>query len=187
MAAELIDISSNETTIFAKVNMIKRMNYGSVPFRISLGFAGSALLLFAVLHPGICYLSLLALSAFHKHLPIKQVQRWVQTWQPVYASVVIGLFSTIAVLVPSPAMAQWNEAQDAAKAALDEYLGEGIVELLFTVVFILIFFLIMGGLMAWGYKAFRNEDAAVPMTAFIVGTVIFVGGEVFSALLFTEG
>ena len=57
--------------------------------------------------------------------------------------------------------------------------GADVVTLLFTVVFLLLFFLIIGGLMTWGYQAFRNEAAAVPMTAFIVGTAIFVGGEVF--------
>jgi hypothetical protein len=38
--------------------------------------------------------------------------------------------------------------------------------------------------MAWGYKAYRNEEASVPMSAFIVGVVIFAGGEIFSGLFF---
>lgn len=166
----------------------KRINYGSVPSRISLGFAATAFLLFSFTHAELCYLVLLALSAFHDKLPINQMQRWIKTLKPVSASVTAGLLSTISLfLVPSSANAQWNNAQTAATTALGGYIGNDVVDLLFTVVFILIFFLIMGGLMAWGYKAFRNEDAAVPMTSFIVGTVIFVGGEVFSNLLFTGG
>ena len=164
----------------------KRMNTGSVPFRISLGFAGTSLLFFAFTHTSFCYLMLLLLCAVHEKLPIKQIQQWGKRLDPGYAALCIGIAAALSfVLIPSPAFAQWNDAQTAAQGALSPYIGADIVTLLFTVVFILIFFLIMGGLMAWGYEAFRNEDAAVPMTSFIVGTVIFVGGEVFSNLLFT--
>lgn len=164
-----------------------RVNYNSVPFRISLGFAGTAVLLFAITHTGISYLFLLFCSAIYDKLPIDKMKRLSRGLNPIHAFSMIGILSSISLLAtPFPAFAQWNGAQTAAQETLGTHVGEPTVTLLFTVVFLLLFFLIMGGLMAWGYKAFRNEDAAVPMTAFIVGTVIFVGGEVFSALFFGE-
>lgn len=168
--------------------MKRKMNYGSVPFRLSLGFAATAFMAFAFTHTSICYLFLLGISATHHRLPIGKMIQWMRSLNPVPASAVVGIISIASMVVlPAPALAQWNGAQTAAQASLGTYIGANVVSLLFTVVFLLLFFLIMGGLMAWGYKAFRNEDAAVPMTAFIVGTVIFVGGEVFSALFFSGG
>lgn len=167
--------------------MIRKMNYGSVPFRLSLGFAGTMLMCFAFTHTGISYLLLLGISAVHDKLPLKQMSRWVRSTNPVNASIVVGILTIASSLaIPSPAFAQWAGARAAADNTLGTYIGTNVTALLFTVVFLLLFFLIMGGLMAWGYKAFRNEDAAVPMTAFIVGTVIFVGGEVFSTLFFSN-
>ena len=100
----------------------------------------------------------------------------------------VGFLAVLAtVLIPTPVFAQWDGVQTAATTHLAPNLGTNgtaVVDFLFAIVFMLLFFLIVGGLMAWGYKAYRNEEASVPMSAFIVGVVIFAGGEIFSALFF---
>ncbi|MEO0770112.1 MAG: hypothetical protein AAFY72_11900 [Cyanobacteria bacterium J06649_4] len=162
--------------------------YQQATFRIILGFAASSVFLFALSHPQIAYLTLLAISAAFKQQSIRRVKHWLRCFKPIKLVVSVGVLATVANLVAgTAASAQWQGAQSAANTALSGYIGADTVTLLFTVVFLLLFFLIIGGLMTWGYKAFRNEDAAVPMTAFIVGTVIFVGGEVFSNLFFGGG
>ncbi len=168
--------------------MKKQTQLPSTYFRIILGFATCSILLLAISHPQVAYLGLLAVSAFFSQQSIQKVSQWLRHFKPIQTCASIGGVAAIANLVSaSPASAQWNGAQTAADTALGTYIGNDIVSLLFTIVFLLLFFLIIGGLMTWGYKAFRNEDAAVPMTAFIVGTVIFVGGEVFSNLFFGGG
>lgn len=162
-----------------------RTQYQQARFRIILGFAACSIFLFAFAHPQIAYLRLLAISALLRQQSIRRIEHWLRCYQPIKMFVSVGVLAAIANLVTgTAASAQWAGAKSAADSALSAYIGSDIVTLLFTVVFLLLFFLIIGGLMTWGYKAFRNEDAAVPMTAFIVGTVIFVGGEVFSKLFF---
>ena len=157
-------------------------------FRIILGFATCSVLLFAIAHPQVAYLALLAISATFSQQSIPKLEQWLLRFRPIKACASTGAVAVIANLVSgTAASAQWQGAQTAADTALGAYIGNDVVSLLFTIVFLLLFFLIVGGLMTWGYKAFRNEDAAVPMTAFIVGTVIFVGGEVFSNLFFGGG
>lgn len=157
-------------------------------FGIILGFTACSIFLFALTHPQVTYLGLLATSAVFRQQSVHRIEHWLRRFKPISMLASIGAFAVIANLVTgTAASAQWNGAQDAANTALATYIGADVVKLLFTVVFLLLFFLIIGGLMTWGYKAFRNEDAAVPMTAFIVGTVIFVGGEVFSKLFFSGG
>ena len=155
--------------------------------RIVLGFIGSGILFFAFNHPQISYVALLAASAFLCKQPVERIESYfhqtVNRWRFFPISVGILAFAT-GLLKPFPAHAQWNEAKDAATSSFGSYISADIITLLFTAVFLILFFLIVGGLMAWGYKAFRNEDAAVPMTAFIVGVIIFIGGEVFSKLFF---
>ena len=164
---------------------LNRTRYQQVTFRIILGFAACSIFLFALLYPQIAYLGLLATSALLRQQSIRRLENWLRRHQPTKMFVSVGILTAIVNLVTgTAASAQWAGAQSAADSALSAYIGADIVTLLFTVVFLLLFFLIIGGLMTWGYKAFRNEDAAVPMTAFIVGTVIFVGGEVFSNLFF---
>ena len=159
-----------------------------VTFRIILGFAACSVMLFALAHPQTAYLVLLAISAVFRQQSVHRIEHWLRRFEPIGMFASIGAFAVIANLITgTAASAQWAGAQDAANTALSTYIGADVVKLLFTVVFLLLFFLIIGGLMTWGYKAFRNEDAAVPMTAFIVGTVIFVGGEVFSKLFFSGG
>ncbi|MEN8443496.1 MAG: hypothetical protein ABG776_00630 [Cyanobacteria bacterium J06555_13] len=169
--------------------MIKtRPTYESNGFRIFLGFAASMTFLCAITHPQISYLILLAISAFWKDSSFKSIQHFVRRFHPIKLTATIAGLATIAnFFFPAPVFAQWQGAKSAADTSLGPYIGADVVTLLFTIVFLLLFFLIIGGLMTWGYKAFRNEDAAVPMTAFIVGTVIFVGGEVFSSLFFSGG
>ena len=167
---------------------LNRTRYKQVTFRIILGFAACSTLLFAIAHPQVSYLGLLAISAVFRQQSIHRVEYWLKRFAPIKMFASIGALAAIANLVTgTAASAQWTGAQTAANTALSTYIGADVVTLLFTVVFLLLFFLIIGGLMTWGYKAFRNEDAAVPMTAFIVGTVIFVGGEVFSKLFFSGG
>ena len=166
----------------------KQSPFQRTSFRIALGFAACSILVFAIAHPHFAYLSLLGISAvFTKH-SVQTLEKWLRHLKPLQSCASIGAVAVIANLVGgTPASAQWQGAQTAADTALGNYIGNDVVSLLFTIVFLLLFFLIVGGLMTWGYKAFRNEDAAVPMTAFIVGTVIFVGGEVFSSLFFGGG
>ncbi|MEM9002710.1 MAG: hypothetical protein AAGE59_04185 [Cyanobacteria bacterium P01_F01_bin.86] len=166
--------------------MIKnRTRYQQVTFRIILGFAACSMFLFALAHPQIAYLGLLALSAFFRQQSVHRIEHWLRRYKPIKVFASVGMLAVLANLATgTAASAQWAGAKSAADSALSAYIGADVVTLLFTVVFLLLFFLIIGGLMTWGYKAFRNEDAAVPMTAFIVGTVIFVGGEVFSKLFF---
>ena len=164
---------------------LNRTRYQQVTFRIILGFAACSLFLFALSHPQIAYLGLLAISALLRQQSIRSIEHWLRRYKPIKMFVSVGVLAAIANLVTgTAASAQWAGAKNAANTALGTYIGADVVTLLFTVVFLLLFFLIIGGLMTWGYKAFRNEDAAVPKTAFIVGTVIFVGGEVFSKLFF---
>lgn len=162
-----------------------RTLYQHASFRIILGFAACNSLLFAISHPQIAYLGLLAISAVFRQQSVHRVEYWLRRYRPIKMFASVGILAVIANLVTgTAASAQWVGAKTAANTALSAYIGADVVTLLFTVVFLLLFFLIVGGLMTWGYKAFRNEDAAVPMTAFIVGTVIYVGGEVFSKLFF---
>lgn len=164
------------------------IQYKQAIFRIILGFAACSSLLFAIAHTQIAYLGLLAISALFRQQSIYRIEHWLRRFEPIKIFASVGVLAVIANLVTgTAASAQWQGAQTAANTALGSYIGTDVVTLLFTVVFLLLFFLIIGGLMTWGYKAFRNEDAAVPMTAFIVGTVIFVGGEVFSKLFFSGG
>jgi len=162
--------------------------YKKITFRIILGFAACSSLLLALAHPQSAYLGLLAISAIFKHHSVHGIEHWLKRFAQIKVFASVGVLAVIANLLGgTAASAQWAGAQTAANSALSAYIGADVVTLLFTVVFLLLFFLIIGGLMTWGYKAFRNEDAAVPMTAFIVGTVIFVGGEVFSKLFFSGG
>ena len=171
-----------------KQNKLQQVCFQQVCFRIILGFTTCSVLLFAIAHPQIAYLALLAISATLNQQSIQKLEPWFRHVKPIKACASISGIAVLANLISSrAASAQWAGAQGAANATLGGYIGTDIVTLLFTVVFLLLFFLIIGGLMTWGYKAFRNEDAAVPMTAFIVGTVIFVGGEVFSSLFFGGG
>lgn len=166
----------------------KQNQLQSACLRILLGFLACSILLFAIAHSQFSYLALLAVSAFFRQQSIQRVEHWLRQFKPLHTCVAIsGIAVVVNLISGTPASAQWNGAQTAANTALTPYLGGDIVGLLFTIVFLLLFFLIVGGLMTWGYKAFRNEDAAVPMTAFIVGTVIYVGGEVFSKLFFGGG
>ena len=165
-----------------------RTLHKQVTFRIILGFTACSSLLFAIAHPQSAYIGLLAISAVLRQQSIQRIEYWLRRFEPIKMFASIGVLAVIANLITgAAASAQWAGAKSAADTALASYIGADVVTLLFTVVFLLLFFLIIGGLMTWGYKAFRNEDAAVPMTAFIVGTVIFVGGEVFSKLFFSGG
>jgi len=166
----------------------QQISFEQVYFRMILGFTVCSSLLFAFAHPQVAYLGLLAISAIFSKQSVRGIEHWFRRFKPFKLYVFVGILSILANLVTnSAASAQWQGAQTAANTALGSYIGADVVTLLFTVVFLLLFFLIIGGLMTWGYRAFRNEDAAVPMTAFIVGTVIFVGGEVFSQLFFSGG
>lgn len=166
----------------------KQNQFQRAYFRIALGFVTCSVLVFVIAHPHFAYLALLGISAvFTKH-SVQTLEKWLRHFKPLQACASIGAIAVLAnLVVGTSASAQWQGAQTAADTALGNYIGNDVVTLLFTIVFLLLFFLIIGGLMTWGYKAFRNEDAAVPMTAFIVGTVIFVGGEVFSNLFFGGG
>ena len=165
-----------------------RILHEQIALRILLGFTACIIMLFALTHLQIAYLGLLAISAAFRQQSVHRIEHWLKRFEPFKMFASISAFAIIANLVTgTAASAQWQGAQTAANTALSTYIGADVVKLLFTVVFLLLFFLIIGGLMTWGYKAFRNEDAAVPMTAFIVGTVIFVGGEVFSKLFFSGG
>lgn len=165
-----------------------RTLYEQVTLKIILGFAACSVMLFALAHPQVAYLGLLAISAVFRQQSVHKIEHWLRRFAPIKMFASVGVLAVSANLITgTAASAQWQGAQTAANSALSAYIGADVVTLLFTVVFLLLFFLIIGGLMTWGYKAFRNEDAAVPMTAFIVGTVIFVGGEVFSKLFFSGG
>jgi hypothetical protein len=161
----------------------------SIPFRITLGFAACSLLLFAIAHPHLSYLSLLAISALFNTQPLPRIELWSKRLGgPLKLFTVTGIATLSSFLLPSSALAAWDGAQTAAQNAFGEFIGADsgldVVALLFTAVFLILFFMIIGGLMSWGYRSFRNEEAAASMTAFIVGAVIFVGGEVFSRLFF---
>lgn len=161
----------------------------STTLNIFSGFAATGLLAFAITHTGIAYLSLLCISAFFADRQLEDVERWVAKIPLTKLSmVIVGLLAVLStVFIPTPALAQWQGVQDAATDNIAPKLGAtgtSTVDFLFAVVFMLLFFLIVGGLMSWGYKAYRNEEASVPMTAFIIGTVIFAGGEIFSQLFF---
>jgi hypothetical protein len=162
----------------------------SIPFRITLGFAACSLLLFAISHPRLSYLSLLAISALFNTQPLPRIECWSKRLgSPLKLLAVTGMIATLsALLLPSSALAAWDGAQTAAQDAFGQFIGTtsglDVIKLLFTAVFLILFFMIIGGLMSWGYRSFRNEEAAASMTAFIVGAVIFVGGEVFSRLFF---
>lgn len=167
-----------------------RIQYQRAKFRIILGFAACGLFLFALAHPQITYVALLGLSALYRTQPIGRITHWMtKLRRPVRALGITGAIATGGVfLIPAPASAAWDSAQTAAQAAFGEYIGEGsgidVIALLFTAVFLVLFLMIVGGLMSWGYRSFRNEEASASMTAFVVGTIIFVGGEVFSRLFF---
>lgn len=166
----------------------RQHRHKQIVFRIILGFTTCSFVLFALTHAQIAYLMLLAISALLKQQSVQRFEHWLRRFEPMKILVSISALAVMAnLMTATDASAQWQGAQNAANTALASYIGADVVTLLFTVVFLLLFFLIIGGLMTWGYKAFRNEDAAVPMTAFIVGTVIFVGGEVFSKLFFSGG
>jgi hypothetical protein len=162
----------------------------SILFRITLGFAACSLLLFAIAHPHLSYLSLLAISALFNTQPLPRIEFWSKRLgSPLKLLAVTGMIATLsALLLPSSALAAWDGAQTAAQDAFGQFIGTtsglDVIKLLFTAVFLILFFMIIGGLMSWGYRSFRNEEAAASMTAFIVGAVIFVGGEVFSRLFF---
>ena len=154
---------NNRYSLFSSILYINAL------YRILLGFIACSLLLFAVAHPQFSYLALLAVSAFFRQQSIQKVRTLAAAVQATpdlccyqwdRRSRQLG---QLAHLLPRNGL----RAQTAADTALSPYLGGDIVGLLFTIVFLLLFFLIVGGLMTWGYKAFRNEDAAVPMTAFI--------------------
>lgn len=165
-----------------------RTRYNEAVFRIILGFAVCSIFLFSLAHPQVAYLGLLGISAVFRQQSVRRIECWLRHYQPVKMFVSIGALATIVNLTTNTAAsAQWQGAQNAANTALSSYIGADVVKLLFTVVFLLLFFLIIGGLITWGYKAFRNEEAAVPMSAFMIGVVIFVGGEVFSKLFFSGG
>ena len=169
---------------------LNRTHYQQAKFRIILGFAACSLFLFALAHPQITYVALLGFSALFKTQPLGRIAIWMRRIRtPLSALGFTGLLATGGtLLIPSPASAAWDAAQDAAQEAFGEYIGEGsgidVIALLFTAVFLVLFLMIVGGLMAWGYRSFRNEEASASMTAFVVGTIIFVGGEVFSRLFF---
>jgi hypothetical protein len=162
----------------------------SILFRTTLGFAACSLLLFAIAHPHFSYLSLLAASAIFQTQPLSRIEIWSKRFgNPLRLLASTGLFAALSdLLLPSPSLAAWDGAQAAAQTAFGEFIGAtsglDVIALLFTAVFLILFFMIVGGLMSWGYRSFRNEEAAASMTAFIVGAVIFVGGEVFSRLFF---
>ena len=165
------------------------IRYKTTALSLFSGFAATGLLAFAITHTGIAYLALLCVSGFCADKQLKDVERWV-TRLPLtkLAMSLIGVLAVFAtVSIPTPAFAQWAGVKTAATTHLAPNLGTtgvATVNFLFAVVFMLLFFLIIGGLMSWGYKAYRNEEASVPMSAFIVGTVIFAGGEIFSQLFF---
>jgi hypothetical protein len=165
----------------------------SVLFKVTLGFATCSVLLFAIAHPHTSYLSLLAVSALVKTQPLSRIEFWAKRLgSPIQVLALTGMVATLSsLLIPSSALAAWDGAQKAAQTAFGEFIGTtsglDVISLLFTAVFLILFFTIIGGLMSWGYRSFRNEEAAASMTAFIVGAVIFVGGEVFSRLFFGVG
>ena len=169
---------------------INQIQFQQAEFRIILGFAACSFFLFALAHPQITYVALLGLSALFKTQPIGRITLWTKRLRsPMRVLGVTGALSAgSAFLIPAPASAAWDAAQEAAQEAFGEYIGEGsgidVIALLFTAVFLVLFLMIVGGLMAWGYRSFRNEEASASMTAFVVGTIIFVGGEVFSRLFF---
>jgi hypothetical protein len=166
----------------------------SIVFRVTLGFAACSLLLLGIAHPHFSYLSLLAASAIFQTQPLSRIEIWSKRLgsplgNPLRLLASTGLVATFsALLLPSPSLAAWDGAQTAAQTAFGQFIGASsgldVIKLLFTAVFLILFFMIVGGLMSWGYRSFRNEEAAASMTAFIVGAVIFVGGEVFSRLFF---
>jgi hypothetical protein len=174
--------------------VIKRYpSHESIRFRITIGFAACSLLLFGIAHPHISYISLLAVSALFKTQPLARINAWSKRLgSPLKLLASAGIVATLSsLLLPSSALAAWDGAQTAAQTAFGEFIGTAsgldVIKLLFTAVFLILFFMIVGGLMSWGYRSFRNEEAAASMTAFIVGAVIFVGGEVFSRLFFGAG
>ena len=155
-----------------------------------VGFATCSVILLAITHPQVSYLLLLGFSALFKTQPIGRIMLWTKHLRrPLRALGFTGVVATGgALLIPAPASAAWDAAQDAAQKSFGEYIGAksgiDVIELLFTAVFLVLFLMIVGGLMSWGYRSFRNEEASASMTAFVVGAIIFVGGEVFSRLFF---
>ena len=181
-------LHKGKTRIFKMTS--NRTRYQQAKFRIILGFAACSIFLFALAHPQISYVALLCFSALFKTQPIGRINLWARRLRsPLKVLGVTGALATGgALLIPAPASAAWDAAQDAAQSAFGEYIGESsgidVITLLFTAVFLVLFLMIVGGLMAWGYRSFRNEEASASMTAFVVGTIIFIGGEVFSRLFF---
>ena len=169
---------------------LNQTRYQQAKFRIILGFAVCSLFLFALAHPQIAYVALLGFSALFKTQPLGRIALWTRRLRsPISTLGAAGVLTTGgALLIPAPASAAWDAAQEAAQEAFGEYIGDGsgidVIALLFTAVFLVLFLMIVGGLMSWGYRSFRNEEASASMTAFVVGTIIFVGGEVFSRLFF---
>ena len=106
-----------------------RTRYQQVTFRIILGFAACSTLLFAVTHPQVSYLGLLAISAVFRQQSVHRVEHWLRRFAPIKMFASIGILAVIANLVTgTAASAQWAGAQTAANTALSTYIGADIVK-----------------------------------------------------------